>query len=161
MINVIIPTYNRPELIEILLKKVAVYSGKLFKFSIYDSSTNDLTKNIFRLYEKETTCEVIYKRIDSSIDANRKAISAVGESNEDFFWLCGDKRSADYNALEEMLLKSNYWECSLIEISEPSCAPRCGEICKKQNEIQFGANDIEFIQKALMAFDGLGISNIK
>lgn len=99
MIQVLIPTYNRPKCIELLLQDcINVYQGNLFKFTILDSSTNDETE---RLAKNSSKAE--YKRFDSTTEVDNKVIGSIMNCCEDYYWLLGDGNLVDFNLIEELI----------------------------------------------------------
>lgn len=118
MIQVIIPTYNRPKCIEFLLKDcINVYQGFLFKFAILDSSTNNETKDLLK-----QSCITEYKRFDSSVPVDEKVISTIMECNEEFYWLLGDRNMVNFTEIEKLILTLP--EYDILEISQ---------VCSKRN----------------------------
>lgn len=99
MIQVIIPTYNRPKCIELLLRDcINVYRGTLFKFTILDSSPNDDTE---KLAKKSSRAR--YKRFDHTIPADDKAIGEIMDCCEEYYWLLGDGNLVDFNSAEKLI----------------------------------------------------------
>ena len=93
MIQVLIPTYNRPKCIELLLRDcISAYQGQLFKFVILDSSTNDETERLANNYSKAE-----YKRFDSTTEVDNKVIESIMNCFEDYYWLLGDGNLVDFN----------------------------------------------------------------
>lgn len=101
MIQVLIPTYNRPKCIELLLRDcISAYQGQLFKFVILDSSTNDETERLANNYSKAE-----YKRFDSTTEVDNKVIESIMNCFEDYYWLLGDGNLVDFNSIEELIGK--------------------------------------------------------
>lgn len=101
MIQVIIPTYNRSNCIELLLRNcIDVYQGELFKFVILDSSTNDDTKDLVEISEK-----IEYKRFEPSVKVDDKVIGAILECSDDYYWLLGDGNLVDFKSVEYLIDK--------------------------------------------------------
>ena len=101
MIQVIIPTYNRPKCIELLLREcIDVYQGKLFNFSILDSSTNDDTKALAENSEK-----IEYRRFEPSVKVDDKVIGTILKCTDDYYWLLGDGNLVDFNSVEYLIEK--------------------------------------------------------
>lgn len=101
MIQVIIPTYNRPKCIEFLLRDcIDAYQGELFKFVILDSSTNDDTKAL-----AEKTEKIEYRRFEPSVKVDDKIIGAIMECSDDYYWLLGDGNLVDFNSIEYLIEK--------------------------------------------------------
>lgn len=101
MIQVIIPTYNRPKCIELLFMDcINTYQGELFEFVILDSSTNKKTEEIVNYYGKAE-----YRRFDPTMKVDDKVIGALMECSEDYYWLLGDGNLVDFNSLEYIIGK--------------------------------------------------------
>ncbi len=99
MIQVIIPTYNRPKCIELLLRDcINIYQGELFKFVLLDSSTNDDTKALAENSEK-----IEYKRFDPTVPMDDKVIGAMMDCCEEYYWLLGDGNLVDFNSFEKLI----------------------------------------------------------
>ncbi|MCI6008960.1 MAG: glycosyltransferase [Anaerostipes hadrus] len=114
MIQVIIPTYNRPKCIELLLRNcINVYQGQLFKFVILDSSTNNETAEIAKEY-----CIAEYKRFDSTVKVDDKVIGSILECCEDYYWLFGDGNLADFNFIEKLIIKLPYFDVLEVDSSK-------------------------------------------
>ena len=101
MIQVIIPTYNRPKCIELLLRDcINIYQGELFKFVLLDSSTNDDTKALAENSEK-----IEYRRFEPSVKVDDKVIGAILKCTDDYYWLLGDGNLVDFNSVEHLIEK--------------------------------------------------------
>ena len=99
MIQVIIPTYNRPKCIELLLRDcINVYQGNLFKFTILDSSPDNDTAELAK-----NSSKVEYKRFDPTIPVDDKVIGAIMDCFEDYYWLLGDGNLVDFNLIERII----------------------------------------------------------
>lgn len=101
MIQVIIPTYNRPKCIELLLRDcINIYQGELFKFVLLDSSSNDDTKALAENSEK-----IEYRRFEPSVKVDDKVIGAILKCTDDYYWLLGDGNLVDFNSIEHLIEK--------------------------------------------------------
>ena len=101
MIQVLIPTYNRSKCIELLLRDcINLYQGKLFKFVLLDSSTNDDTKALAENSEK-----IEYRRFEPSVKVDDKVIGAILKCTDDYYWLLGDGNLVDFNSIERLIEK--------------------------------------------------------
>lgn len=101
MIQVIIPTYNRPKCIELLLRDcINIYQGELFKFVLLDSSTNDDTKALAENSEK-----IEYRRFEPSVKVDDKVIGEILKCTDDYYWLLGDGNLVDFNSVEHLIEK--------------------------------------------------------
>ena len=90
LLEVVIPTYNRPKCIESILNYfVDNYNKKVYDFciSIYDSSINNETEKVVSSYGLNY---VKYYRISDKIDVDKKTVMALKNSTSDYIWLCGD-----------------------------------------------------------------------
>lgn len=109
MITVIIPTYNHPKYIDYILKhSFSVYKGKLFRFSIHDSSEDDSTEKLIQAYNENHDNQIAYFRYPSDISGDFKSYTALKETNSDYLYLMGDGLSPDYDALESTLIENKY-----------------------------------------------------
>lgn len=115
MIQVIIPTYNRPLCIQYLIEKsLNQYTGDLFEFLVLDSSTNEETQKLIdRLGYKSN---LIYQKIDSAVQPDDKVINAVTACRTEYYWLFGDGNLADFNAIESILKNLAYSQYDVVEI---------------------------------------------
>lgn len=88
-LEVVIPTYNRPDCMKYILE--IFYRYDWFKYdivlSIYDSSTNELTCNVVS-YHKNS--KINYVRFPSSMDVDEKTIKSLCLANGKYVMLCGD-----------------------------------------------------------------------
>lgn len=110
MIQVLIPTYNRPKCIELLLREcINIYQGELFKFVILDSSPNDDTEILAK-----NSSRVEYKRFDPDVPVDDKVIGAIIDCCEDYYWLLGDGNLVDFNSFEKSIV--NIPEFDILEV---------------------------------------------
>lgn len=87
-LSIVIPTYNRPECIHYMLEELYKYSEKYsFNIYIFDSSEEDLTFNICKLYNGKN---LIYERMDSHIHPDEKTIYGLKKADGEYIQLCGD-----------------------------------------------------------------------
>lgn len=88
-LDIVIPTYNRPDCIKYILKKTEkyFYDGYDFVISIFDSSTNDETKELVLPYVGD---KISYHRIESSINVDEKTLISIKKSVADYVMLSGD-----------------------------------------------------------------------
>lgn len=105
-ITVIIPTYNRPQLVEdILNNQIQRYSGKSIKFEIHDSSENNDTSVIFDEFKNRYKNEnVEYFKYPSSVILDDKVREAVNNIKTKYYYLLGDGLSLDYDSLEKNVI---------------------------------------------------------
>ena len=85
-LEIVIPTYNRPECIKEYMEHLEKFYGK-YDFGVYvvDSSPNLATAMIIKKYKF-----VRYEKIDSSINVDEKTIYCLKKSIGEFVFLCGD-----------------------------------------------------------------------
>lgn len=89
-----IPTYNRAAIIEeTLVRSVEKYKKKDWDLFIYDSSTDNSTRNIVENYKKEFS-GLFYKYIDSSVHSNLKVFKILQDfsytKKYEYVWICTD-----------------------------------------------------------------------
>ena len=112
LITVIIPTFNRSDCIAYILENsLKQYQGELFAFQIHDSSSDEKTKELLEPYLSE---RVQYFRYPSSIIGDIKTMQAIEGTTSEYVYLLGDGLSVDFNALEEFLLRSDFYKTSVI-----------------------------------------------
>lgn len=93
---ILIPTYNRNDAVDYYLKKKLDYFRSIkFDVVIYDSSRNDLTKNVVEKYIRQGySClkYVHYKDPEDDLYGNTKVRDALLKCADDYeyVWLCGD-----------------------------------------------------------------------
>lgn len=110
MIQVIIPTYNRPKCIELLLKNcIGKYKGDKFKFVVLDSSTNEETKMVLKNVQN-----LEYRRFDPSILLDDKVIGAILGCQEEYYWLLGDGNLVDFNMMDYWI--SQFSDFDVLEV---------------------------------------------
>jgi len=116
-ITVIVPTYNRPNLFEQLITQcVLPYIGSLFRFEIHDSSFNDDIKEIFDdLCGAKDNCS--YFRYENTINFDVKQRTAAINVKTEYVYLLADGRLVDFNKLEELLLKKDFFQYDVIDIN--------------------------------------------
>ena len=101
-----IPTYNRPEVIQELVEKIAPrYWQYGFDLYIYDSSENTQTEQIVQTWIDR--CEKLhYVKIDSKIHSNLKVYNIFKEFGEaleyDYLWVCTDAISWSDHVLDSI-----------------------------------------------------------
>lgn len=85
-LEIVIPTYNRPECIKEYMEHLEKFYGK-YDFGVYvvDSSPDLATAMIIKKYKF-----VRYEKIDSSINVDEKTIYCLKKSIGEFVFLCGD-----------------------------------------------------------------------
>lgn len=118
MVTVIMPTCNRSECIQYFFDKcIRDYKGTLFSFEFHDSSNNDLTKDIVENGIKMLcNLSIQYFRYDFNISGDDKAIFAIKNVYNDYFWLMGDGNVVDFNKLEKLLMENQYFKYDVLNI---------------------------------------------
>lgn len=90
MFEIVLVTYNHPQLIEYMLGEYENYFASLdFVLSVHDSSDNDDTKNLItsnKYYNKK----LLYHRYDSCVCVDEKTLLALKNSTGDYVMLAGD-----------------------------------------------------------------------
>ena len=78
-----IPTYNRPEVIQELVEKIAPrYWQYGFDLYIYDSSENEQTEMVVQTWINKYT-KLHYVKVDSKIHSNLKVYNIFKERSEE------------------------------------------------------------------------------
>ena len=117
MIQVIIPTYNRPECIKNILDYIVRYTGQLFKFWICDSSTNECSRNIIQdKIDKSNIKTLKYFRYSSDTSVDKKVIHIINQVDNEFFWVIGDGNIIDFEKLEVSLLENHYENYDVLNL---------------------------------------------
>lgn len=90
LLGIVLPTYNNPESIEYILNRLKNYSEKDYDYvlSIFDSSTNEDTKNVVDKYASKNT---EYHFVDSETNVDEKTLIAVKQSEAKYIFLIGDR----------------------------------------------------------------------
>ena len=84
-LTICIPTYNRPKDIKVFLDTEMKFLDKYnVNVSIFDSSTDDRTKELVERINKENVSYLDYYRVDSSISANEKVFMIQTKSSITF-----------------------------------------------------------------------------
>lgn len=113
---VIIPTFNRKELISLVLDEIKRYFGTLFTFEIHDSSTNNETRELI-VHSGISDKKLKYFQCSSEMSADYKAARAVLSCDKNYIWLMGDGLVVDFNEIDRLLRFSSYKDYSIIELS--------------------------------------------
>lgn len=102
--EIALATYNRPEYVKEWLSHC--YEPALKRniaISVYDSSTNEDTRNYIELFNESRSVKVNYVRIDSSTIIGYKPMYPILQSSAKFLWVSGDSRYHDFDELDELL----------------------------------------------------------
>lgn len=92
-LTICIPTYNRPKDIKVFLDTEMKFLDKYnVNVSIFDSSTDDRTKELVERINKENVSYLDYYRVDSSISANEKVFMIYQKMyvDYDYVWITHD-----------------------------------------------------------------------
>lgn len=99
-IAVIIPTYNRNEIIEDFFDNYYSYFNKeIFDFYIFDSSTNNKSYEVIHQYLSEF---VNYIRVSDKVHANKKVWDAIKNIDKEIYsyaWIIGDAIRIDAESI--------------------------------------------------------------
>lgn len=89
LLDIVLPTYNNPACVKYILDKLETYSDRNYNFvlSIYDSSTDEETKNLVKPY---LSSRVLYHYIDSKVNVDEKTLIAVKNSEAEYVFLIAD-----------------------------------------------------------------------
>lgn len=106
-IAVCIPTFNRSQIVnEFLIKCSEDYMNYGLDIYIYDSSTNNETEDIVKLWMEKLDC-LYYNRVPSCLHANMKVFKIFQQQGlripYDFIWVCGDSLRFNREALSSIL----------------------------------------------------------
>lgn len=101
-----IPTYNRPEVIQELVEKIAPrYWQYGFDLYIYDSSENEQTEMVVQTWINKYT-KLHYVKVDSKIHSNLKVYNIFKEFSAsleyDYLWVCSDAISWSNHVLDSI-----------------------------------------------------------
>lgn len=102
-IAVCIPTYNRSQIVdEFLVRCSADYLNFGIDIYIYDSSTDNETERVVKLWQERLGC-LYYIRMPSCLHANMKVFKIFQQQGlkviYDFIWVCGDSLRFSKEAL--------------------------------------------------------------
>ncbi|MFV0238795.1 MAG: hypothetical protein ACK5H4_01975 [Lacrimispora sphenoides] len=119
-IAICIPTYNRSQIIKEFLDRCLMdYVSFGIDIYIYDSSTNDETKDVVRLWRDQLN-GLYYIRVPSCLHANIKVFKIFQQQGfrkpYDFIWVCGDSLRFSKKALS-YVLKNAAFEYDMIEVN--------------------------------------------
>lgn len=119
-IAVCIPTYNRSQIVnEFLTQCSADYVNLGIDIYIYDSSTNNETENVVKLWMEKLNC-LYYIRVPSCLHANMKVFKIFQQQGlrmpYDFIWVCGDSLRFKREALLS-ILSNVVPEYDMIEVN--------------------------------------------
>lgn len=88
--EIVLPTYNRSQAIDYLLKQYESYFDKYdFILSIHDSSPNDLTEEIVKKHPNYGK-QINYFRYDPSLDVDSKTLICIKKTTAKYSMLVGD-----------------------------------------------------------------------
>ena len=149
MINVIIPTYKHPWLIDSILKEsLHVYSGDLFVFEIHDSSPDKETEGIVKQFiESFPDQRINYYRYPVEMSVDDKVLGAIKNTKEEYFYLMGDGNLVDFNELEQLLIKNNYKQYGVIDVEHTDRKQFNGDLDFENHKIISFQNATHFISK--------------
>lgn len=102
-LEIAIVTYNRCEFIkEWLFHCYEQIKKRNIRLSIYDSSTNDNTKEYISDFIKSDKDKIIeYYHIDSNVNIGYKPMFPILNTKAKYIWVSGDSRCHDFNYLDE------------------------------------------------------------
>lgn len=103
-VTVILPTYNRPEAVEYLIKHFPFFSDNRIVLQIHDSSNNSQTKKVVENLNER----IEYFCYDSDIDPDTKLFNAINRVNTDYLWVISDgvviKKNVFIECLDSLML---------------------------------------------------------
>lgn len=102
-----VPTYNRSNIVEeFLTKSLFDYKDFGIDIYIYDSSSDDETEQVVKIWMEKSDC-LFYVRIPSSFHANMKVLKIFQQEGltkpYDFIWVCGDALRFKREALSTIM----------------------------------------------------------
>jgi glycosyltransferase involved in cell wall biosynthesis len=116
-ISVVIPTSNRPTLIQdFLCRCVSPYHGHLFRFFIFDGSSDDKTEKVVNYYAKKCKNSISYFAC-SEPTAEKKIQFAFSRLRSSYYYVFGDGIIADFALLESFLLSIEFFNYSVLSFS--------------------------------------------
>lgn len=111
-VEIALATYNRPEFVrewfELHKSGIEKYG---FVVSVYDSSTNEETKQIIEKEKSQIKFDIRYFRVDSKIRVDEKVLMLILNSKCDYVWPLGDSNYYDLDDLNQKVipyLEQNY-----------------------------------------------------
>ena len=104
--EIAIVTYNRSSFIEKWLDNCYLPAAQRnITISIYDSSTNDETRDYINAFNVNKNSKVEYFKLDSSTIIGYKPMCPILNCKAKFLWVSGDSRYHDFDELDEHLFK--------------------------------------------------------
>lgn len=101
-LEIAVVTYNRSSFVNEWLRKCYREACiRNIRISIYDSSTDDSTKNLIDKFNIENDISIKYKKIDPSTVIGYKPMYPILQSKAKYVWVSGDSRYHDFNELDK------------------------------------------------------------
>lgn len=121
-IEILISTYNRPNILKEWIYYGKVYFEKLgFAIAVYDSSTNSETENLIHDYNLTSYPKIKYVHVDSCVRLDDKIMQSILESEYEYVWPMGDSRILDFDDIQKKVLPNIEKEvdfCCMFDMSE-------------------------------------------
>ena len=151
--EIAIATYNRSEFIEEWLDKCYLdITSRNIALSIYDSSTDDKTKEYIETFNDHVENKITYVRVDSNIEIGYKPMLPILNSKAKYVWVAGDSRYHNFKELDKKVFPYIKQGLDFILICIASNMENDGKIYK---------NDGEFLKECLISTTCIGLSIYK
>lgn len=106
-LEIALVTYNRSEFVSEWIDHCYDDIVKRnIKLSIYDSSTNDLTRDLVIAHNSDHNKPIEYHRVDSDTPISHKPIYPIYETKAEYLWVSGDSRYHDFSDLDQAVFPS-------------------------------------------------------
>lgn len=123
-IEILLSTYNRPTILKQWLESSSILEkDSQLAVAIYDSSTDDSTKELIQTYNKKTAAKIKYVHIDNNIRLDDKIMKSILESEHEYVWPMGDSRIFSYEDITKKvipIIENGVDFCCMFNSSEAS-----------------------------------------
>lgn len=152
-LEIAIVTYNRSGFIKEWLEYCyPSVKERNIRLSIYDSSTDDETKNCIEDFNRNHVALIRYHQVPSSVEVGYKPMFPLLESDAKYIWVMGDSRYHDFSVLDEKVFP--YLKSDIDYVS----------LCIKNNEENDGKvyeNLEELLRECFVSITCIGLSIIR
>jgi hypothetical protein len=107
LINIVIPTYNRPTCVSLFLERIKSADPEdlsIFRIDFFDSSDNEKTSSLFSDLPAKLQNSIFYHRLPSETDPDDKLIVMLKSVNSPFCYLLGDGYLLNFHELKRLFV---------------------------------------------------------
>lgn len=138
-VSICIPTKDRPQMVEEVLKYTfEYYTQYKFKVIYFDSSINNATKRVIESYQRLGYQNLVWKPMDSNLCLDRKTFEIISKDNDIrsayYIWFINDSIAILKDALAKIALIVQEKRYDLIRLPASGEGKKEDYVCEDINE---------------------------